>query len=551
MPTDNISPGGSWTVPSGVFEIEVELEGHAGEDAGYSSYTEYYPPGDGGTVRGLMPVEPGATLYIRSSPGGGSNGQAGGDSIDIRYNGTALTDRVAVAAGGGGGGMYGEDNPYNPGDHYGGDGGGTEGQDGERRSTGASGTGATLEYPGIGGNDEIPGSNGGFGPGGDGAGLDEPGGDGGGGGAGAYGGGGGASINNTQGPSSGEGGGGGTNYVGGLSTVYENSRGSSFVGYDDSNDVEITYNSVSVGGLNVDAEAPTSIDMSWNAPPLPSGASLNGYNVYRAETPGNDRNDYTQIGSTSSGTRSYTDSGLANGKQYYYRVGATFNYTASGGPPAIPPQSVFPVDTFEQYGEDYIDLEDFWAQGSPSSFTTSTFSKVGNRALERSGSDNDYLSSGTFDGLRNYPSRGNTVRMWWYQGSSGDNSYFGFDMTGTKTNDEGDGYLVSLNPSANEVLLQKVDSEGGTYGYGQTTTLASNTSVSFAGSGWHDVVVEYDLAGNGDIRVVVEDPNGSVITDITGNDTTFNNQGVTIGHGSNDSNSTQRFDHIRLEPYNG
>lgn len=46
------------------------------------------------------------------------------------------------------------------------------------------------------------------------------------------------------------------------------------------------------------------------------------YNIYRAQSSGASTSDYTDIADVSSGTTTYTDSGLVEGEQYYYRVDA-------------------------------------------------------------------------------------------------------------------------------------------------------------------------------------------------------------------------------------
>lgn len=105
----------TFTVPACVTSITVDAYGAQGGNFG----------GMGGRVQGVLPVNPGDVLniyvggqgggQITNSPGGynggGNGGTAnvqtyagcgGGGASDIRYNGTALTDRVIVAGGGGG-----------------------------------------------------------------------------------------------------------------------------------------------------------------------------------------------------------------------------------------------------------------------------------------------------------------------------------------------------------------------------------------------------------------------------------------------------------------
>ena len=129
----------SWTVPAGVFSLQVTMEGAEG-----SRNTNYNNRGGfGGRVVANLAVTPGQTIFVfvggwpgnaQSSGGynGGGNqfystsfGCSGGGATDLRIGGTGTNNRVMVAAGGGGGGWNcGTDGSR------GGDGGGTTGEDG-------------------------------------------------------------------------------------------------------------------------------------------------------------------------------------------------------------------------------------------------------------------------------------------------------------------------------------------------------------------------------------------------------------------------------------
>ena len=100
----------SWTVPSGVSSINLDLygaQGGSGSSAG----------GRGGRITGTLAVTAGSTIYIyvggqngyngggTAGTGGGSatfSASTGGGATDIRVSGTALTNRIIVAGGGGG-----------------------------------------------------------------------------------------------------------------------------------------------------------------------------------------------------------------------------------------------------------------------------------------------------------------------------------------------------------------------------------------------------------------------------------------------------------------
>ncbi|MEZ4920232.1 MAG: HYR domain-containing protein [Saprospiraceae bacterium] len=115
-----------WTVPSGVYEIQIEAWGAQGGSFGNTNG----PGGQGGFASGTLAVTPGETLEIyvggqgswtniadENAPGGFNgggdggfdahsqvaNGGSGGGASDIRQGGSGLADRVIVAAGGGGG----------------------------------------------------------------------------------------------------------------------------------------------------------------------------------------------------------------------------------------------------------------------------------------------------------------------------------------------------------------------------------------------------------------------------------------------------------------
>ena len=113
----------TYTVPSGTNYISIDMAGAAGGDA-YSSY--YSPGGCGGRVRATLAVTPGQVYYIFNGGkgadgttsstartggfnGGGNTGSyaysgSGGGATDIRFGGTALSNRIIVAGGGGGAG---------------------------------------------------------------------------------------------------------------------------------------------------------------------------------------------------------------------------------------------------------------------------------------------------------------------------------------------------------------------------------------------------------------------------------------------------------------
>lgn len=309
MVTKTFTAGQDFTVPDGVFSLEVELEGEAGQDGNASG-------GDGGRVVGEVSTTPGEVFRIRSTSGGdaqGPDGGVGGGAVDIRQNGTTLTDRIAVAAGGGGGG-----NDLSTG--LGGDGGANTGETGGDGENTTGGGGGTQTAGGAGGSgsgvaDSDPGE---FGTGGDATFATT---DGGGGGAGWYGGGGGGSGDSAF-TSAGSGGGGGSNYDDGLDSVTANERGTSTRTHGEGGLVTITYEQTpGAENLAITDTTTTSNTLDWDAPTLPPEVdSVDQYRIYRATDPGTTRADYTEVGTTP--TPGFEDTGLDNGTGYHYRVGA-------------------------------------------------------------------------------------------------------------------------------------------------------------------------------------------------------------------------------------
>ena len=112
----------TFTVPSGIFLVSVTLVGAGGGSSGLS-HAYYGTGGAGAQLQFNLAVTPGNIFYIfvggrgqgllndgfLNSYSGGYNGggngvgttsYGGGGATDIRYGGTALSNRIAVAGGG-------------------------------------------------------------------------------------------------------------------------------------------------------------------------------------------------------------------------------------------------------------------------------------------------------------------------------------------------------------------------------------------------------------------------------------------------------------------
>ena len=112
----------SFTVPCGVTSVTIYATGARGGDGATGGNASMGGAGGmGSRVEGTFPVSPGDVLniyvggqgneFVGGYNGGGAPGNSssggGGGATDIRLNGTALSDRIFVAAGGGGGGRGG------------------------------------------------------------------------------------------------------------------------------------------------------------------------------------------------------------------------------------------------------------------------------------------------------------------------------------------------------------------------------------------------------------------------------------------------------------
>ncbi|MCK6462370.1 MAG: type II secretion system GspH family protein [Candidatus Pacebacteria bacterium] len=202
-------------IPPGVTSVEITAYGAQGSKDG----------GLGGKAQATLSVKPNDVLYVyvggQDGYNGGANGGAGGGNgggaSDVRLNGTALTDRIIIAAGGGGsGGNQSWCEGYGG---KGGSGGGYSGTAGNNSLTfkAGGGEGGNTTAGGSGGKGDNGGTNGTSGTYGAGGNGGEGGycscASGGGGGGGGYWGGGGGGATGSYCKKSGAGGGGGSSYV--------------------------------------------------------------------------------------------------------------------------------------------------------------------------------------------------------------------------------------------------------------------------------------------------------------------------------------------------
>jgi hypothetical protein len=85
--------------------------------------------------------------------------------------------------------------------------------------------------------------------------------------------------------------------------------------------------------------------MEWDAPLLQGDSSVEEYRIYRSTESGSVRADYAVIGTQTAGVTTYEDTGLPNGTQYYYRIGAVVDGSEVGLSNEVAPTTILPAPT--------------------------------------------------------------------------------------------------------------------------------------------------------------------------------------------------------------
>jgi YVTN family beta-propeller protein len=93
--------------------------------------------------------------------------------------------------------------------------------------------------------------------------------------------------------------------------------------------IEVKASSTSSGTTTTAPSAPTGltatarnsqVSLSWTAPSSNGSSAITGYDIYRGTTTGGEGT--TPVGTASDSTLTYTDTGLTNGQEYFYKVTA-------------------------------------------------------------------------------------------------------------------------------------------------------------------------------------------------------------------------------------
>lgn len=292
----------SWTVPDGVDEIEVLVDG-AGGGGGADAAAPGGAGGNGARIVCELTVSPNDTIDMDVGGGGegvfGATGGSGGANGPGGSGGNGIDD-----GGGGGGGGYTEVLHNSSRELVAGAGGG-----------GGGGSDEDSSFDGGDGGPGLVTSGSSLTGGGDGADSSNDDGAGGGGGAGYDGGSGGSAD-------VGSGGTGGQSLTSGTvisTTEGGGASGGSAQSNGSDGQVEITYEQ-QPDDLQATVVDGDQIDLTWED----TFVDEDGFNIYRAQTSGGDTTaDYSQIDSVSANTTSYSDTGLEDGEEYYYRVTAT------------------------------------------------------------------------------------------------------------------------------------------------------------------------------------------------------------------------------------
>ena len=167
----------TFVVPAGVNYIYAKLWGAGGGAGLQGGFTNGADGGGGGHTRGIFPVTPGATIYVKVGSGGYTSnstntvyggGDTGAGTGDNRYSGmgggycgifngsVSFANALAIAGGGGGGGSSNTNWILSPG----GAGGGAQAQRGQAVSSPATaGGGASTNAGGTAGTGNSSGAN--------------------------------------------------------------------------------------------------------------------------------------------------------------------------------------------------------------------------------------------------------------------------------------------------------------------------------------------------------------------------------------------------------
>lgn len=175
-----------------------------------------------------------------------------------------------------------------------------------------------------------------------------------------------------------------------------------------------------------------------------------------------------------------------------------------------------PIDTSPVIVDDYEDGDIAEYAGDTGSYTTQqTTVYEGSYALQETDTSTGAAWLQSTSGLNAYPSQGDTWSVRVYLDQSTSNPFIQ--------------YALQSNTNGSDRYDLQLDSQNGDFKIrvtsgGSTSTLASDTSVSYPSGEWLKVTVQW--ASDGTMTATVEDASGTQLSQISATDTTFTSGGV-------------------------
>jgi len=314
---------------------------------------------------------------------------------------------------------------------------------------------------------------------------------------------------------------GGDGYVTVGTGVTSTSSHSFFADEDTRNDSETGHTSEIIGYIVIEQSAavgdiagPTNVSinsinenevlLSWD-----SVSSTIDYNIYRSESSGTSKSDYTLI--DTSPTTSYTDTNVEDGEEYYYRISSTISN---------PTSSANIIEDFESLNG--------W-QGDTNFVTLDTDNIEGTNGFTVTG-NNDRISKDS--GFNQEFQYGNSARVF-FRWNGGESTFDGFHMYWgmSQAEDYSNTWQIRVRP-------RRVD-----FNQPSGTNLVETNGPYIDEDVWYDCQIDWGV--NGVHRFRMFDLNGNLendfsITDDSGS-TSNTGIGIRMGGGGSETYDTMRY----------